>query len=151
MIVDKLENVALYAGISQRIAEAFNWLGTTDLGSLDEGTISISGDEILAIVQNYTTIAEKDGRFEAHRRFLDIQFVVSGVELILVAPTASLEADGPYNDVKDLEFLASSEDRSEVVLHGGMFALLFPDDAHMPKIEFGSPGKVKKIVVKVEL
>jgi len=148
MIVDTLSNSRLYGGLSRRMDAAFAWIAKTDLGSLSPGEYPISKG-VHAIVQEYSTAAEKDKKYDAHRKFIDIQCVARGAEMTLVRPLASLETETSYDDGNDIIFLHPAEGGSRIIVTKGMFAVFFPEDAHMPCVSIDSPLQVLKVVVKV--
>ncbi len=95
MVRDTLARAGLYQGLGTGIARALEFLTTTDLASLPPGRQDVDGDGVYASVSDYTTKPLSAGRWEAHRRHLDVHCVVCGSELIGVAPAARLAA-GPY-------------------------------------------------------
>lgn len=149
MIIDTVENLSSYTGLSRRLSEAFEWLKSTNLPELDDGELKIDGDDVRAIVQRYVTVPEAGRRYEAHRRFIDIQCVVRGVERMLVTPVASLAPDTPFDSDNDIVFFAPVPASAEIVVQDAMFAVFFPQDAHMPMLIAESPSQVLKVVLKV--
>lgn len=149
MIMDTVANLSFYAGVSRRLSDAFKWLESTNLAALDDGELKIDGDYVRAIVQRYVTVPDAGRRYEAHRRFIDVQCVVRGVERMLVKPVASLVPDTPYDSDNDIVFFAPAGTRTEIVLQENMFAVFFPQDAHMPMLIAESPTDVLKVVLKV--
>ena len=146
MIVDALNNSPLYRGLSPRIALAFDYLRDTDLLSTATGTFEIDGRLVYAMVQEYTTLNLAQGAWEAHRQFIDLQYVVSGVERIGYAHVGRLTA-GDYDQARD--FLPLSGEGDFLTLGAGDFMLLFPEDAHMPRIAAMDPAHVRKVVIKI--
>jgi len=149
MIVDTLANLSHYGGLTERLDVAFKWLESTSLASLDEGELKIDGDRIRAIVQRYTTVPDAGRRYEAHRKFIDIQCVVRGIERMLVKPLATLESVFPYDSDDDVILFAPTGTPTSLVLAEDMFAVFFPQDAHMPMLIAESPSEVLKVVLKV--
>lgn len=147
MIVDEIRNARLYAGMGRRIARALEWMAQTDLGALAPGRVEIDGDRVFALVSDYTSKPREEGRWEAHRRYLDLQIVAAGIELIGYAPLTSLTA-GEYIAEKDIVWLEG--DGSLVTMTPGRFMLLWPGDAHMPGLAAADPSPVRKVVVKIE-
>ena len=80
MIIDVLENANLYREVNSKFNKAFNFLRNMDLLKLDMGKYEIEGTNIYAIVDNYFTRSKEEGLWEAHRRYIDIQFVVKNKE-----------------------------------------------------------------------
>jgi len=88
-------------------------------------------------------------RFEAHRRYIDIQLVVRGQEAIGVAPAAGLASVEPYDAAKDIEFFAVPSESATLALRAGDFAVFAPGDAHRPSLHLDGPHVSRKAVVKV--
>jgi YhcH/YjgK/YiaL family protein len=146
MILDKLENSELYEKLHPLFAKAFDFIRKTDFSQLTDGKYEIDNDKLFAMVQEYKTKDETEGKPEAHHKYIDIQYIHSGVELIGIAPLKgnTLISDEPE---KDLAFYES--ETSFIKLEAGMFAIFFPDDLHMPGIKLEKSTKVKKVVIKV--
>ena len=150
MIADKLSNWRRYEALAH-LKPAFEFLeGQTEV-CLGSGRIEIDGDRLFAVVQAYAPGPVSEGRFETHRRYADIQFVVKGREMIGSAPAGELEVETPYDPDKDVEFYTLPEAFSQLALSDGSFAVLYPEDAHMPGRRLDSDEQVCKIVVKVLL
>jgi YhcH/YjgK/YiaL family protein len=149
MIVDKLENSDIYSALGERIKKAFDFLKNTDLNALPTGKTEIEGSDIFAAVSEYETKAQANCKLEAHRKYLDVQYLVKGSELIGYAPASNQEVIVDYNEEKDIIFFKA--DVSTVLIQEGMFAIFFPEDLHQPCIQANSPMNVKKVVVKVRL
>jgi biofilm protein TabA len=147
MIVDRLEQEPKTSHISARLRQGLQWLRTTDVGGLATGRHDIDGDRLFALVQQYTTRSPHELRWEAHRMYADIQYVVSGVERIGHAPLAAAHEREPYDAARDVAFFEPGEEF--VVLHPGMFAIFLPEDVHAPRGAAGKPAVVRKIVLKV--
>jgi YhcH/YjgK/YiaL family protein len=113
---------------------------------LTDGRVEIDGDKVYALVQSYETVATDEPRFEAHRKYLDVQYLASGEEVIGWASIDRLIVGVPYDEAKDASLGRVSP---PVRLSSGQLAVLYPADAHAPKLAAGAPAPVKKIVVKV--
>jgi len=146
MIVDTVSNWPLYRGLSPRIALAFDYLRGTDLQHTATGTFEIDGRRVYAIVQEYATLDRTQGAWEAHRQYIDLQHLVSGTERIGYARVNRL-TPGRYDQERD--FLPLSGEGDFLTLGPGDFMLLFPEDAHMPRIAVNASGIVRKVVVKI--
>ncbi|UCH13774.1 MAG: YhcH/YjgK/YiaL family protein [Bacteroidales bacterium] len=149
MIIDRIENSGLYLNLGNRIARAFNYINSTDFSKTEPGKYEIDSDNIFAVVNEYETKDIKDCALEAHRKYIDIQYMYSGAELIGVAPLVNQTPVKEYSEEKDCVFF--NEETSLVKMTGGMFAIFFPGDLHMPGVKADGPSKVKKIVVKVRI
>ena len=86
MIFDKIENSAIYENISPLIKKAFEYLKQTDFSGMENGKHIIDGDALFAILQEYDTKNDTDAKLEAHRKYIDVQYIISGEELIGVCP-----------------------------------------------------------------
>lgn len=147
MVTDCLTQAALYRPLSSRIAAAFDYVTTTDFTVLTDGRHDVDGDRIFALVQRYTTKPRAEGRWEAHRRHIDLQVVVRGAERIGYVSLDQLDAE-PYDEAKDLLWLSGDAGQT-IAVPAGHFMLLWPGDAHMPGIEYDGAGDVLKVVVKI--
>ncbi len=150
MIVDLLENSDLYGGMSERILAAFKYLHACDLSELKPGRYDIRGNEIFAMVSDYTTKPREQCRWEAHQRYIDIQYLIHGEELIGVTNPHCLKLTEAYDAQSDVMFY-EGEGGDFIRLCNDKFVLLFPHDAHMPSIATATPSTVKKIVIKILL
>lgn len=129
---------------------AFAFLRDSDLLSLETGIHRIEGSDLFAIVQEYVTLEESETRYEAHRRYADIQYVIAGSERIGIVPLEDTIEVTRYDEEKDLVFLEAPSDvyHSATAEH---FFVFLPSDAHRPCVMIKERGKVRKIVVKVRL
>ncbi len=158
MIIDHLKNVTsgfypnlLSAnggnpGLAKRLQAAFDFLQNTDLENTPVGKIEIEGDRVFALVQEYNTKPREKGFWEAHRQYIDVQYVVSGLEHMGYANLSQL-TPGQYDASRD--FLPIEGAGSFVLLPSGMFTVFLPEDGHMPGIAVTEPQPVKKVVVKI--
>ena len=147
MIVDHIRNAPLYSGIHPGIRRALAYLAQTDVAALASGRYDIDGERLFALVQRYDTKSREQGVWEAHRRYIDVQFVAAGVERLGYAPLDSLAVTQPYAPDKDCVLLAGNGDF--VTASAGTFVVFFPQDAHMPCLACGPLRPVLKAVVKV--
>lgn len=102
------------------------------------------------IEQAYESRLRADGFFESHRKFIDIQVVFEGEELMEVADIARMTVRQPYNEKRDLIIYEDSTDAALLRVHPGQAAVFFPVDVHMPTLRVRAvPVVVRKCVVKV--
>ena len=149
MIIDVLKNASLYVGPAKRGAAALAHLQTTDFRGLQPGRYDIDGDNLYVLVQHYTTRPEDGAEFESHRNYADVHYVVEGAERMGYAHIARLEVTQPYDAAKDCEMLRGQGDF--VGLPAGTFAIMYPDDAHMPCLAVKDSAPVNKVVVKLRV
>lgn len=150
MIKDNLEHLAYYNYLNSDIKTGLKYIRDTDFNNLENGKYELN-EKVFAIVQDYNSKPESEGKFEAHRKYIDIQFVVKGEEKIGTGKIDDFEEVTQYDDEKDIVFLTPklSTAVNFITLKEKEFAIFYPNDAHMPSIAITSPDYVKKIVVKV--
>lgn len=151
MIADRIENWRLYAGLSDGISKAFEILMDGGTALKKDGRYEVQGDRLYYNVQHYKTRAIEESKFEAHEKYIDVQFVVEGKELIGVARKDKLKISQAYDSDKDVAFYKVPAEFSSVIMKAGMFCVLFPHDAHMPCVQAGEPADVHKVVVKIKI
>jgi YhcH/YjgK/YiaL family protein len=151
MIADEIGNRRLYANLSSRLAEALEMLESGEPAAKEAGRYEIDGDNLYYIVQRYKTRPAEEGRFEAHKKYIDVQFVANGREMLGFSPLDNLQILTPYDKSKDVAFYKLPDKISMIKLEQGMFCILFPHDAHLPCLQLDAPSTVHKIVVKVKL
>ena len=147
MITDLLENAGVYMGISRRIAEGLRFLQDSDVAGLTLGKHPIGDGKSFALVQEYTTKTPDKAFWEAHRRYIDIQYIVSGIEAMGWAPIQQMTVLEQYNAEKEYTVLNGSG--QFINMSPGNFVIFFPHDSHMGGIAIAQPASVRKIVVKV--
>ena len=151
MILDCLPQWRRYATTLSGLAKAFEYLQTLDAGC-PNGRYELDGDRMYCLVQRYRTKPRKQAAFEAHRKYVDVQFMLAGRETILWAPLAALTTvTQPYDSSRDIGFFAPVTGVTPVQLGVQQFAILFPEDGHAPGVEADGAMEVVKAVVKVRL
>ncbi len=146
MIIDRIENAALYHPIHARFERAFEHIRQMDVETILAGRYELDGDNMYILVQEYNTKLKEEAKWEAHRRYIDLQYVVRGAEGMGYANIHHLQ-QGEYDAAKD--FLPLFGEGDLVKLKSGCFVLLFPEDAHMPSMAIGNPEPAKKVVIKI--
>lgn len=152
MILDTLKHAERYEGLHPRFREAFAFLKVATGASYPVGTYELDGRDLYASVQEYETKPVEAGVFEAHERYIDIQYLLSGVERMDVADLAGTVPKAPYDGERDVVFLEDPDRVSTLAVPAGSFAVFFPSDAHKPGLSAdGAPLGVRKIVVKIRV
>jgi YhcH/YjgK/YiaL family protein len=120
------------------------------MGLLDGSThrVELPGDAYV-VEMVYQTKPRPEGFFETHRRFIDVQVIVAGEELMEVTDAARLRVAKAYDAKKDFTKYASTAEASVLRMRTGDVAIFWPEDAHMPSLALKEPGLVRKAVVKV--
>ena len=145
MIVDTLENIETYTGISKPLATGLRFLKTADFSSVPDGRYELD-DGVFYMVQSYET-KEKNDTPEAHRKYIDIQYIVSGKEAIGYGSLEKMTEVVKANPEGDIWLYHGP--LSYVTLESGFFGIFFPQDAHAPAVAVGGCGPARKVVVKV--
>lgn len=151
MIYATLENSKKYYGVNKYFKEGFEFIAKAVSENLPAGKYEINGTDLYASVQEYNTKNAEDCKSEGHRNYIDIQYIVSGVETMEVFDISKATLKSEYNDIKDVEFYEHFSDASVCNVASGEYAIFFPEDIHRPGMAYnGVNTPVKKIVVKVK-
>lgn len=146
MILDTLENAHQYEQLNKGFSKAFEFLSRSDLIKLDSKKYEIDGNRVFAIIANEQGRQKDEAMLETHEKYIDIQFVLSGSDSMGWKPKASCkQALTEYNVEKDIQFFTDKPD-TFVSVESGVYAIFFPEDAHLPLI---SDNMIHKVVVKI--
>lgn len=145
MILCNIKDAWRYSALSPLMAKAIEWLENYNQSEFVDGQIDLGGG-MLVKCQSPALLPREKSRLEVHRRFIDIQVPVKGVEIMGWAPVDSLKHPlVAYDDAKDVAFYGDTS-ASLLHVHPGQMAIFFPEDAHAPNIGIGNH---RKIVVKI--
>lgn len=149
MVYDKIDNIETYKGLSEDIYEGLKFLknATPDLTC---GVHEIS-PRVKAIVSEYETKPVNENGYEAHKKFIDIQYLLKGTEKNCCLPVEKLKESKSYKEEIDAAFYDAEVPELELTLGDGYFAIYWPQDGHMPCLIADGAEMVKKIVIKVEI
>jgi YhcH/YjgK/YiaL family protein len=145
---------------------AFDWLKSVTVAT-PAGIHKLQGEDVYVNVHGYDTLPPEQCRFESHRRYLDLQYCISGGEMIDWSLASGLTPDGAYDADKDLLFYQSPDSRLpdfavshlpalplspffSLPMSPGSFAIFHPSDAHRPKVRNGVNQRVFKLVIKID-
>jgi len=146
MIVDSLARASRYETFLPGLKAGFDFLARTDLARLENGRHEINDTQAFALVAREQGRGKENSLLEAHRKYLDIQYIIEGEDLIGWLPTASCRrVSSPYDAERDLEFFYDRPD-TWLVLPAGMWAIFMPEDAHAP---LATQSPVHKVIVKI--
>lgn len=149
MIFDKINNIELYKGLSEDIHLGLEFLKNAKL-DIETGVHELS-PRVKALVSEYKTKEVNEYGFEAHKKFIDIQYLLKGTETICCLPIEQLKEIKPYSEENDAAFYTAKTNPIEMTLGNGFFAIFYPQDGHMPQLCVNEPTDVKKVVVKVRI
>lgn len=146
MITDNIINIEKYPNISENVVKFLNELNAqTNTGhyEIDEHTY--------ANIDIYETKSIENCKFEAHKKYIDIQMLLAGEEKLDYMPVENLKISEEYDSKKDVMFFENPTEKADTLqLKPFKFALIYPHEAHRPQMNTGhKPQKVKKVVVKI--
>lgn len=151
MILDKLENSEQYFDLNSNLQKAFKFLRENNFEKLADGKYEIDSDNVFALVQSYTTKNDKENKWEAHQKYIDIQYIARGEETIYWTLVKELTINEDCLSEKDVAFYDEANHCTGLNLKEGYFSILFPEDAHKPGCIYSKPTEIKKVVVKVKV
>jgi YhcH/YjgK/YiaL family protein len=146
MIFDTIANADRYAALHPLFPRAFEFIRNTDLHALTPGCYPIVGDDLLVIVENAAGRSRDEAKLECHRKYIDIQLVLEGVDEMGWKPLAECRepVDG-YSAEKDIQFFHDAPS-SWIATPPGAFCIFFPEDAHAPLV---ATGNIRKVIFKI--
>jgi YhcH/YjgK/YiaL family protein len=148
MILDHLDNAERYFPMHAGFRAAFDFLRKTDFSGLSAGRHEVDGERLFLVMNRTQGRGREASKLEAHRRYIDIQYTLTGPEEIGWRPTPTcVEVDTPFHEENDYAFYT---DPSEAwfTVDAGRFAIFYPEDAHAPLA--APPGRaLVKAVMKV--
>jgi YhcH/YjgK/YiaL family protein len=152
MITSTLAQLHWYKTISPNFEKAINYALSTDFSTMEPGKYPIDGENVLAIVNEYTTKPASECDPESHREYADIQIMITGSERFGYVPLTGQEASTPYRPEKDIAFYSiPPEEIDYITLYAGQFIIFFPTDIHQPEVFRRQPELVRKVVLKIAL
>jgi len=148
MILDRLDRLSVYVSFHERFSRAVRFLKDADFASLSDGRHEIDGDDVFVLVSASAGRGRQGRPLEVHRRYIDIQCVLDGEDVIGYSPLEACRSlRDPYDATRDIEFFTDPP-QTWLTLPAGMFALFLPADAHAP---LAGEGTVRKAVIKVRV
>ena len=136
--------------LEQKIAEALEVIEKIEFENTELGKYEVDED-FYYLVQKYESKDPAVARHEAHKKYVDIQYVVEGKEAIDIAPAMFMEVEEEYDENRDVVFFKEPKQATRFVLTDGGYAILYPEDSHKPGVRVGEAATVKKIVGKVRI
>ncbi len=152
MILDKLENAARYAAISEGIVKVVEAAKKLSADNYIPGRVEIDGDNLYLNCAEYDTHDKCGALTEAHRAYLDVMVMIDGCETVYIKRTDALgNVTKPYDAAIDALLADTDADTTAVRLEKGDFLVLFPEDAHAPGCHADTPCHIKKVIGKVKI
>ncbi|MDB4583478.1 YhcH/YjgK/YiaL family protein [Draconibacterium sp.] len=128
--------------------QAFKFLQTADFKNMPLGKQELEGDHLFINLDEYISRDKKDTRYESHKKYIDIQYVVEGEELMGITTLDKVQVTDPYDEEKDVGFF-EYEGGNYVKTTPDNFVIFFPEDVHRPMMKVNENAPVRKIVVKI--
>ncbi len=151
MIIDTINNTDFFDSLPASIADALKIAAETDFTSIKDGKYEVYGDNMYYIVERYKTRQPEEAKYEAHRKYIDVQVMIEGQEAMGYAPLGSLAVKTDYDDSSDAAFYEGSQKVTSIIMQKGMYAVFFPQDIHAPKLTAFERQDVFKVVFKIKV
>lgn len=146
MILSTLSQSGRYAALHPLFTRVFDYIRNTDLFALAPGRYNIVGDDLIAIVEHVPGRTREMARLECHRRYIDIQLVLDGIEEMGWKPLADCyNPVSDFNAEKDIQFFHDAP-AAWVATPPDAFSIFFPEDAHAPLV---GTGNIRKVIFKI--
>ncbi|GAI99350.1 unnamed protein product [marine sediment metagenome] len=150
MVIDTFDNIERYKSLSNDIYEGLLFIKSADK-EIEIGEYTINS-KVKAIVSSYETVEVFTRGYEAHKKVIDIQYPIIGLERVKWSPIKDMEINIPYDDDKDRTFFKKpSKHGIHIDIGSEIFAIMFPEDGHSPQHQIGDSQLIKKITVKVSI
>ena len=149
MVTDSIKNIDQYVSLHKDFAKVAEVLKTLTVDSpagkivIDEGNVWIN------IATSNGLDESVKNRFEAHKDFIDIHYIITGSENFGYGNISHLEITEPYNSENDVEFLKG--DITPVIMKKGDFCIVYPQDAHIPAMKKTSSETLIRVVAKIRV
>lgn len=147
MIIDVLNNSEKYIALHKDFKLVFDYLKNNDLKEMACGSYKLRGDDVFFNLQEYETKTVQ--KLEAHKKYIDIQVVISGSEDMGYTDISNTEVSEEYNEEKDVMFLKGEV--KTLRAENKNFLIFYPNDAHMPALAVNEPQTVKKAIFKIKV
>ncbi|MFK7775018.1 MAG: YhcH/YjgK/YiaL family protein [Saprospiraceae bacterium] len=147
MIYDHIKNINRYIDIHLHFPKLIEFVNDFDKSKFQIGKMEIDGDNLFAIGAEYETRRAEEALWEAHKKYIDVHWILSGSERVGLSSTEESTITKPYDAEKD--FFNCETIGQTIDLKEGYFLLLFPGEIHKTSIAIGATEKVEKIIFKV--
>lgn len=149
MILDSIKNISKYENLNIDLNSIVEFINRVESENLENGRYELDGDKLFALVQSYETKDSDECRLESHKKYIDIQYVQEGTEVMYWSLVDELKVTEDLSQISDVIFYEDDKNATELVVNEKSFALFFTHDAHKPGVKFNTKSNVKKIVFKI--
>ena len=148
MILESLNNTEKVERLHPLFKKAFDYIKATDFSKMEDGKYELAGTRLFVSGVTLVGKDKKEAAIETHKKYIDIQLPLLGVEKIGWKPGCELqEVSIPYDEEKDIAFYVDRP-TAYTKIYPGQFAVYFPEDGHAPGI---GEGSIRKVIVKVQV
>lgn len=151
MIKDNAENLMKYSLLSKNFEKAIEFIRGTSIIDMEKGRYNIDDQRVYAFVDEYFTYFWDKGVYESHKKYIDLQYVINGTEIISVTKIDKLSIKEKYDDKRDVIFYNNDVHGEDIIFNKNEFGIFYPSDAHKPLICEREPSIVKKLVLKIQI
>lgn len=148
MLYGTSKHLDTYQGIHPGVMRGLELLRDTDFSKLADGRHDVDGDDLYFSLQSYETRPVNDMP-ESHKKYVDIQYLISGRERMGVAPLEDMTEVVEGHPERDVWRHRGPTDT--ILVTGDRFVVFWPEDAHAPCIAVDGPERCRKCVVKVRV
>lgn len=152
MVTDYLSNAEKYYDLSEGIKKGLEYLVHTDFSQVEDGTYELDGRDVFVSIMSYQS--KDSSRYEAHFKYLDIQYIIEGSGEIMgylpIQAAGEISENLPERDICFYDEIGDAKE-TLVAVRQGMFTIFMPQDAHMPGLAWEEPENMRKAVVKVRV
>ena len=149
MILDSIKNINKYENLDIDLKSIVEFIDRVENENLENGKYELDGDKLFALVQSYETKDSDECRLESHKKYIDIQYVQEGTEVMYWSLVDGLKVTEDLSEISDVIFYEDDKNATELVVNEKSFALFFTHDAHKPGVKFNTKSNVRKIVFKI--
>ena len=149
MILDSIKNISKYENLNIDLKSIVEFIDRVENENLENGKYELDGDKLFALVQSYETKDSDECRLESHKKYIDIQYVQEGTEVMYWSLVDGLKVTEDLSEISDVIFYEDDKKATELVVNEKSFALFFTHDAHKPGVKFNNKSNVRKIVFKI--
>lgn len=149
MILDNIAHRSSYRQMTD-LTQVLEYMAEQNVQTMPEVAVQLREGEVFVNPAQFTSKPIEECRFEAHRNFADVHYILEGSETIIVADIAKTTETTPYNKLQDIGFATCTEG-VVCTLYPGDFLVCFPQDAHRVGIMQNAPMPVKKLIGKIKV
>lgn len=152
MIYGNINNLGDESAYNPLILSLLKRIKYGEWDSFKDGKYEIQGEDIFIVISSYDTMPEIEKKGEVHRKYVDIQYIFQGRELIKVAnDDGNNEIHLAYKDEDDIMFYSQIKEESSLIMDIGDFAIFYPQDIHKPGCDYITKSRIRKGVIKIRL